>query len=148
MSDETVEHVQELIRGLRDSVEYHREAEEKVNDPNVKQVFTEIANERRNIADTLGGMVALADEEPVEEGSWLGTLRKCWTAFRASLNSGDTTVMLIEAERAEDVIIAKFKDILPKVAGCEINDVLLQFFQRVKADHDRVLALRNAFQNA
>ncbi|MEM9944263.1 MAG: PA2169 family four-helix-bundle protein [Planctomycetota bacterium] len=148
MTDENVGHVQELIRGLRDSIEYHHEAAEKVEDDNVKQLFTEIVNERKTIVDTLSGMVAMNDESPVDDGSWLGTMRKCWTTFRAGLNAGDPTVILIEAERAEDTIMAKFKSVLPKAAGSQINDVLLQYFEKVKSGHDRVLALRNAYQAA
>ena len=148
MSDDTVNHVSDLVRGLNDSFEYLEEAATKVNDDKVATLFKQLSADRKEIADTLAGMIALAssDADPAEEGSWLGKVRQCWTAFRVGLNSGDATVMLVEAEHAEDAILEKFKDVLPQVAGSEINDVLLQYFAKVKEGHDQVLALRNAYQ--
>ncbi|MEL7499922.1 MAG: PA2169 family four-helix-bundle protein [Planctomycetota bacterium] len=148
MTQETVEGLQDLSYALRDSISYHREAIEAVDDDYVKSAFLEIATEREKIVETIGGFVTLAEETPVKDGTWMGSLRSIWTSFRAALNAGDPTVVLIEAERAEDVIVHKFKDVLPMIAGNPINDHLLKFFETVKSGHDRVLALRNTYQNA
>lgn len=148
MKPETVEGLQCIIRALNDSVSYHQEAAKSIDDDHVQKTFERIAEERTEIVNSVSDYVALANEEPVEDGSWMGSLRNIWTKFRAGLNAGDATVVLIEAERAEDVIVNKFKDILPELAGNPINDKLLQHFEKVKAGHDQVLALRNAYQNA
>lgn len=148
MKSETIESLQELTQSLHDSVKYHIEAADKIDDDYVKQTFLAIAAERKDIRDTIGGFITLADETPVEDGTFLGSMRTIWTAVRAGLNSGDATAVLIEAERAEDVIVNKFKTILPEIAGNPINDILLKYFEMVKSGHDRVLALRNAYQNA
>jgi uncharacterized protein (TIGR02284 family) len=148
MTEETVSELQDLLRGLNDSVNHHKEAAGRVADALIANNFREIAEERLELATSLGGMIALADEKPVEEGSWLGSLRSCWTSFRAGLNSGDPTVMLIEAERAEDKLVAQFKNVLPQIAGNPINDRLLGAFEVIKSGHDRVLAMRNMYQAA
>jgi uncharacterized protein (TIGR02284 family) len=145
---ETIESLQELIYALRDSVNYHTEAADKIDDKFVESEFLAIAAERKDISETIGGFISLADEKSEEEGTWLGSLRTIWTAFRAGLNSGDATVVLIEAERAEDVIKGKFEKVLPEIAGNPVNDMLMKYYQTVKAGHDRVLAMRNAYQNA
>lgn len=146
MKPETVESLQELVRGLKDSTQYHIEAAEKIDDENVAGVFRNIADERKDMCETIGGFITLADETPEEDGTFGGTMRRIWTAFRAGLNSGDPTVVLIEAERAEDVIVNKFKDILPQIAGNPVNDMLHKYFKTVESGHDRVLELRNAYQ--
>jgi uncharacterized protein (TIGR02284 family) len=148
MKPETIESLQELIHALNDSVNYHTEAANKISDDFVKQTFVAIAAERKDIAGSIGGFISLADETPENEGTFLGSLRTIWTAFRAGLNSGDATVVLIEAERAEDVIVNKFKSVLPEIAGNPVNDMLNKYFETIKSGHDRVLALRNSFQNA
>ena len=148
MKSETIESLQQLTRALSDSINYHTQAADKIDDAYVKGELLAIAAERKNICETIGGFIALADEKSVEEGTFLGSLRSIWTAFRAGLNSGDATVVLIEAERAEDVIVNKFKDTLPSIAGNPVNNLLLEYFVTVKAGHDRVLDLRNAYQNA
>lgn len=147
LNEETIEHLRDLVRGLLDSVKCHTEAAQSVDDANVAALFRELASQRQGIANTLDGYIVLAHERPVEEASWLGKLRACWTSFRAGLSSGDATTMLVEAERAEDAIVQKFQSILPKVAGNPINEELLAYFDKVKAGHDRVLEMRNAYQN-
>lgn len=146
LSEPTVESLQELLRGLNDSVEYLTEAAGKIDDTNVAKTFKKISTQRQEIADLIATHIDNMGESPVDDGSWLGSLRQCWTTFRAGLNSGDAEVVLIEAERAEDQLMAKFKEILPEVAGNPINDQLITAFERVKNGHDEVLALRNAFQ--
>lgn len=146
LSEETVSSLQELLRGLNDSVEYLNEAAKKIDDSSVAQTFNKLSSQRQEIASKMEQHIDSAGECPEDDGSWLGSLRQCWTAFRAGLNSGDATVVLIEAERAEDALMAKFKEILPEVAGTPINDKLLQAFETIKGGHDEVLALRNAHQ--
>lgn len=146
MSEETTTKLQDLVYSLKNSVEHHREAASKVNDTIVASVFMELAKEREDIMQTIGGFITLADETPDESSSFLGKIKTCWTSFRASLNGGDETVVLIEAERAEDTLMAQFKDVLPEIAGNPINDKLLEYFDKVKAGHDRILAMRNSYQ--
>lgn len=148
MKPETIESIQELIHGLNDSVKYHSEAADVIDDNYVKQAFLTIAAERKKIAEKIGEYVAQSDAKPEEDGTFLGSLRTIWTSLRGGLNSGDATVVLIEAERAEDVIVNKFKNVLPEIAGSPINDTLNQCFTTVKSGHDRVLGLRNAYQKA
>lgn len=145
MNPETVEPLQELIYALKDSVDYHREAAELIDDVYIRREFQEIAAERKEIYQRVGGLIMLTDSAPVIEGTLFGTMRKIWTSFRAALNSGDTNVVLIEAERAEDAIKRKFEQTLTQVAGNSIKDLLLKHYETVEAGHNRVLGLRNVY---
>jgi uncharacterized protein (TIGR02284 family) len=147
MKSETVESLQDLVRALQDSAQYHNEAADKIeNDDYVTNTLRKIATERKQICENIGEFIEMADETPVKDGTFMGKMRTIWTAFRAGLNAGNPTVVLIEAERAEDVIVNKFKSILPDIAGNPWNDKLNEHFETVKNGHDRVLALRNAYQ--
>lgn len=147
MKQETVESLQELVRGLKDSIQYHVEAADKIDKaPDVSKTLRAIAAERREICDDISSTIAMTDEIPAEEGTFGGSMRKIWTSFRAGLNGGDATVVLIEAERAEDVIKNKFETILPEIAGNPVSPQLNKHYEKVKKGHDRVLELRNAYQ--
>ena len=150
MKPETVSGLQELIQALHDSVDYLRDAAEKVDDNQVSRMFREIANDRAVIGNEISALIDMSpgDEEPAESGTWLGSLRRKWTSFRAALNAGDPTVVLIEAERAEDMIVHRFKDILPEIAGNPVNDRLVAYFAKIRSGHDRVLEMRNSYQNS
>lgn len=146
MPSGTVKKLQDLIYSLKNSIDHHRAAAEKVNQPTVADMFRDLAKERESIMETIGGFVTLTDKTPDESSSILGKMKACWTSFRASLNGGNTMVVLIEAERAEDSLMAQFNDVLPAIAGNPINDRMLDFFVKIKSGHDRVLALRNKHQ--
>lgn len=149
MKPENVDSLQDLVRALNDSCQYLIEAADSIKDDEmVANTLRTISSERQKICDNIAGFITLTDEKPVEDGTFLGTLRTIWTAYRAGLNDGDTTVVLIEAERAEDLIVNKFKQVLSEVPGNPINDKLSQYFATIKHGHDRVLNLRNAYQNA
>lgn len=148
MKPETVESLQDLVRGLRDSQQYLHEAADRIKDDDmVANTLRSISTERQQICDNIAAIITVANEQPARDGTFTGSLRKIWTAFRAGLNAGDPKIVLIEAERAEDVIVNKFKTILPEIADTPVNKQLYNYFGVVKDGHDRVLALRNAYQN-
>lgn len=146
LKQETLDGLKELCTALKDSVEYHNETIKQIDDKFVEDTFSKIATERQAICEELSRQLSYNGEKVVDDGTFLGSMRTIWTKMRAGINSGDTTVVLTEAERAEDVIVNRFKDILPEIAGNPLNAQLVGYFETVKDGHDRVLALRNAFQ--
>ena len=78
-----------------------------------------------------------------ESGTWKDSLHETWTKLRGLLNGGERKVFLIEAERAEDRIQARYQEFAKKAAGSPLNAVLLDEFRRVKATHDMIRGLRD-----
>lgn len=66
--------------------------------------------------------------------------------MRSKLNSGDAYVILIEAERGEDHIKDAYEDVLKETAGSAMNDLLQSQYAKVKAGHDKVRDLRDAYK--
>jgi len=144
METETIDKLKELVAYNLDSVEVLESAASRVENAPVADLFRQIVSERRRQARELEGFLALNAEEAKDKGTAGGTIRKVWVDFRTALNSGDTYVVLIEAERAEDRIVGEYKAILKKTAGSPVNDVLMRQFRDVKGWHDRVRQLRDA----
>jgi uncharacterized protein (TIGR02284 family) len=147
MKPETLEPFQELVQALHDNVTFHIEAADRIEDDHVEQILLEIATERKEIQDTIGAFVALAETNPIETTTLLGSFRELWATCRVHLSSGDARVILNEAERAERAIVRKFKAILPKFAGNPVSGTLLKYYDVVKSGHNRVLDLGNIYQN-
>ena len=141
-SRQTTCRLQELIYSLKDNVEHHREAAAKVNDPIVRAIFTDLANERQEILESIGGIMTLAEKTPDKSGSLIGKIKTRWTSLRAILNGGDETVVLIEAERAEDALLEHFRAVLPEIASSPIIFKLHESFDKIKAGHDQIFAMR------
>ncbi len=148
MKPETLGSLKELVRALNDSSTYHLEAAESIKgDQYIPNVLRAIAEERKQICTNISGMITIADSETPESGTFLGSLQKIWTAFRAGMNAGDATIVLIEAERAEDVIIGKFQAVIKGLDESPLKSQLETYYDTVKSGHDRVLALRNVYQS-
>jgi len=144
MDTDTIEKLNELIAYNLDSVEVLESAASRVENAPVAELFRQIISERRRQARELQGFVTINAEDPKNKGTAGGSIRKVWVDFRTALNSGDSYVVLIEAERAEDRILEEYKDVLKKTAGSPVNDVLMRQLRDVKGWHDRVRQLRDA----
>ncbi len=88
MKPETVNSLRELVCGLQDSTRYHKEAADKIDDDYVAGVLRNIADARKQICENIGGFITLADGKLEENGTFGGTLRSIWTAFRAGSERG------------------------------------------------------------
>lgn len=147
MNPETVNSLQLLVKALHDSSEFLDETANRVsNDEHVSDALRTVAKERREVCCSIATAIEFTDAVPNENGSFTGALRTIWASLRAAMNAGDATVILIEAEKAEDVIVHKFQAILPEIAGNPINDQLLNHYKLVKKGHDQILRLRNMYQ--
>ena len=60
----------------------------------------------------------------------------------------DQHSILAECERGEDVIKNKYEDLIPKIAGSPVTSLLNQQYAQVKAAHDRIRDLRDAWAKA
>lgn len=144
MDDKTISKLQDLIAENIDSSKGLAAAAEQIETPTTASVLRRIAQDRSMQAVELQKFVKFNREEPEDDGTFVGTLRRKWMAFRSTLNGGDERVVLIEAERFEDHIRDLYEDVLKKTAGSPVNDVLQRQHAAVKRQHDQVKALRDA----
>lgn len=148
LNSETIEALQDLIEANIDSAAVLREAAEAIDHEAMTPLFKRVAKDREAHTTELQRYVRLNQEEPNDDGSVAGTLRKQWLKLRSAINSGDATVVLSEAEAAEDVIKGKYEDLLKETAGSAMNDVLMRQFREVKYHHDLIRNLRDASKAA
>ncbi|HUG66257.1 MAG TPA: PA2169 family four-helix-bundle protein [Pirellulaceae bacterium] len=147
LNDKTIESLQKLIRANIDAYDGFREAADEIDDQSVAELFRDLAGERSALATELQECVEWNGEEAEDDGSVAASVHRAWINVRAKLNGGDAHVILIEAERGEDHIKHAYEDILKDTAGSAMNDVLQSQYARVKAGHDRVRDLRDAYKN-
>ncbi len=148
LNTETMEALQDLIEANIDSSAILREAAEAIDHDAMTSLFQRVAKDRETHTTELQRYVRLNREEPADDGSVGGTLRKQWLKLRSAINSGDAVVVLSEAEAAEDVIKGKYEDLMVKTAGSAMNDVLMRQFREVKYHHDLIRNLRDAAKAA
>lgn len=145
LSDTTIAKLQKLIRANIDSYNGFHESAEEISDAELAALFKQIGDQRSAMATQLQKFVEFNGEEAEDDGSVAAKTHRIWINIRSKLNGGDPHVILIEAERGEDHIKEAYADVLKETAGSAMNDVLTEQYAAVKAGHDKVRDLRDAF---
>jgi len=148
LNETTIAKLQKLIRVNIDSYNGFHESAEEIDDAKLKTLFSELGDQRSAMATELQKFVEFNGEEAEDDGSVAAKTHRIWINIRSKINGGDPHVILIEAERGEDHIKAAYEDVLKETAGSAMNDLLTEQYRSVKAGHDRVRDLRDAYQNA
>ncbi len=147
LNEATLSKLQKLIRANIDSFDGFREAAKEVTDKEIATLFTELSDQRSAMASKLQKYVEFNGEEAEEDGSVAAATHRIWMNIRSKLAGGDAHAVLAEAERGEDHIKAAYEDVLKETGGSAMNDVLTDQYRAVKAAHDRVRDLRDAYKN-
>jgi len=148
VTDATAKALQELIRLNVDSAEGFFAAAGMIDDVRIAELFREYAAQRTSNAEELKASVAFNGEEPADSGTTRGTLHRWWLELRSTVAGGSAAQVLTEAERGEDSIKHAYEHVLKEVAGSPIADLLMTQYRGVKAAHDHVRDLRDAYQAA
>ena len=147
LNETTIAKLQKLIRANIDSYNGFHESAEEINDNALKVLFKEIGDQRSAMATQLQTFVEFNGEEAEDDGSVAAKTHRIWINIRSKINGGDAHVILIEAERGEDHIKAAYEDVLTETAGSAMNDVLTKQYASVKAGHDKIRDLRDAYKD-
>ncbi len=148
LNETTLDKLQKLIRANIDSYNGYHESAEEIADAKLKTLFKEIGDQRSAMATALQSVVEFNGKEAEDDGSIAAKTHRIWINIRGKLNSGDPYVILIEAERGEDHIKEAYEDVLKETAGSAMNDVLTKQYAKVKAGHDKIRDLRDAYKTA
>jgi len=147
LNEATINKLQKLIRANIDSYNGFHESAEEIDDAKLKVLFKDLGDERSAMATELQKFVEFNGEDAEDDGSVAAKTHRIWINIRSKINGGDPYVILIEAERGEDHIKEAYEDVLKETAGSAMNDVLTAQYAKVKAGHDKVRDLRDAYKN-
>ena len=81
--------------------------------------------------------------EPATSGSVGGTLHRRWTDIMSSVTGMEEHVVLEECERGEDAAMRHYEAALKEDLPADIEAIVRRQYVGVKANHDRIQALRD-----
>ena len=145
--DHDISVINSLITTTIDSANGFERSAENAEGTEFEQLFTQFAQERRQIVgqlqrhvrDALGGT-------PNDDGSLKADLHRRFEDLRAAFGGGDKAV-IEEVERGEDYIKAKYLAALKDdKLDAECRALIDEAFQSVKAGHDRASQLKHTLQ--
>lgn len=146
LKQDTIDALQDLIQINLDSRDGFRKAAEHTTVMTITEMFQDLASQRDQQAAELRTLVAANMEMPQETGSVSAAAHRIWIDLKAALGGGEAAI-LNEAERGEDQIKEKYEELLKHTAGSAVNDILQRQYAAVKAAHDRVRDMRDAYKS-
>jgi len=145
LEDQTLSALHDLGQINRDSVAGFNEAADTVESVELASLFRDIAKRREANAAALGRYLTLNDEEPGDGTSLASKLHRGWIDVKGAVVGKDQHSILAECERGEDAIKQKYEELLPQIAGSPVTSLLNEQYTQVKAAHDRIRDLRDAW---
>lgn len=146
--DKTTHTLNDLIEIARDGKEFYEEAAQKIDDPDLKALFTRIAGVKAAIVNELGSVVQAAGGRVEASGTATGAMQQFYGKVRATL--GDKAYGYVsELEESEDRLLEAFEktaeDASVPVAA---RDVVTRLLPEVRSCHqvmrDRKQAMKHA----
>lgn len=146
-NSEVVSTLNGLIETCKDGQMGFQEASEGIERSDLKSFFSECSLQRSQFAGELQSLVRTLGEEPAESGSVAGSLHRGWINIKSAVTGKDEGSILNECERGEDSAKNAYKEALDGFLPDYMREVIQRQHDSVVAAHDKVKALRDAFNN-
>lgn len=149
MSKAIIDTLNDLIETCKDGEYGFTTCAEHASSPELRQLFSNRADDCRSAAGELQHFVQSYGGEPEDHGTARGALHRGWVAVLGAVSGSSDQRMLDEAERGEDNALARYRKAL---ANDALPDNLRAVIQRqmmgVQRNHDQVKALRDQHAEA
>ena len=134
----------DLIETCRDGMNGFKEAAENVKSPDLKNLFTQISNERAKSVQELQFEVRRLGGEAEKTGTTAGALHRVWMDVKGTLTGKDDHTILVECERGEDSAVDAYKDAIKLGLPPNILTIVQQQYETIQRDHDRIKQMRDS----
>lgn len=138
----------DLIVTLIDSIKGFEHSAQKAEAERYRDVFAEMARERREAVATLQAVSRAEGGTPADYGSAAATLHRRVEDLRVALGGGDAAIVK-EVERGEDYLKEEFDRVLDddRMSPAALQAVR-DAYASVRRGHDRASALKKELESA
>lgn len=143
----TVDAINELIEINNDRVEGYETASKEAESADLKSLFDELSRTSRNNLSELRAEVNRLGGEAEEGTRTTGKFFRAWMDVKAALTGNDRSAILSSCEFGEDKALEVYEHVLENHTDVLDSDQLTLIRKQessLRADHDRVKALRDA----
>lgn len=133
--------VKDLIQIANDGASFYERATEKVQNPELRRVFSDMGQHKRDLVASLG--TQLDDRSPSDVGGTVvGTFHRAYTELLAAVSSNDEKVYVSQLEETEDRLLAGFREAIEDEKDPKIKTILQDHLPRVIASHNEMRQLK------
>ena len=143
-NDDTIECLNDLIETSKDGEYGFRTSAEYLKSADTKQLFLRRAEECRQAAAELQGLVRQLGGSAEDSGSAAGAMHRGWVSVKGTLSGYSDKAILEETERGEDTAMESYRKALAMDLPPATRSVVERQFEGVKRNHAQVRSLRDA----
>ena len=139
--------IKTLTSTLNDSVKGYRDAADHAQSPQYKELFSDFAAKREQVALDLQGEVARLGGDSDTDGSTMGALHQAWLDLKSAVTGHDDKAIINEVERGEDYLKEKWQAALQSGnLNGETHDLVERCYQSIKSGHDQMSHLKHGME--
>lgn len=135
--------VNKLIAICIDGEKFYQSAINEINAPNLKAIFTDMANVRKKIVADLSMEVRFSGEEPEESGTLVGNLRQAYASIKKTFSTQNNSVVLVEQlEEAEDRALKNFREGVNDIQDSNLKSKVAAALASIQMTHEKMRSLK------
>lgn len=137
---EKIKTMNELIAVTRDSAEFYTEAAGKVDNSQLKALFSGLADSKNGLVGAMSRDVKSEGAEPATDGTFRGSMHKVYGDIRARFGDNDYAYVS-ELEASEDRMLHALQDVLQDDGiAPPVKQAVTSYLPKVKQHHDAMRA--------
>lgn len=146
--EQQIDTLNDLIQVTRDSAEFYTDAADKVENTQLKSLFTEMAQSKNGLVGAMSRDVQAAGDEPAESGTFRGSLHQFYTDVRSKF--GDTEYAFVsELEQSEDRLLKAFNEVVKdNDVPAPVKQTVSQYLPAIQQHHDMMRDRKWAMKQA
>ena len=150
LNDAALSKIKSLHQINVDSIEGWKLAIEEIEHTELQSMFRGILANREQQAGELASYLQSHGKEVDHDTSFLSSVHRWWLDAKESLASRDNTAVVEEADRGEESILKKYRELVDdeSVRASSLHPILQRQHAQVEADHNRVHAMKERLQAA
>lgn len=132
-----------LIETCKDGAMGFKTAAEHVDNPELRAMFLNLAEERDRFAAELLPYAQRLGGAAASEGTNIGAIHRKWIDLKSALVRHDDHALVIEASRGDRATVHAYKDAIEGMLPPEARDVIERQFEVFKTEHEKLTIAEN-----
>lgn len=138
----------DIVAVARDGQNFYSQAAGKVDDPELKTLFTRLAASKGDVVASLSKEIRVAGDKPTASGTFVGEMSKIFGDLRA-IGDGKDYAYVAQLEQTEDRLVKAVDEaIADKDVATKAKDVLIRLAPEVHTCHDLMSKRKKAMKLA
>lgn len=137
--NQKIDTLNELIEITRDSANFYKEAATSVPNPQLKTLFTSMADSRSGLVGALSKEVRAEGAKPAQDGTVRGSWDRWYGDIRARMGKDKDFGYVSQLESSEDRLLDAYNNVVSdQQVAAPVKQTVSQYLPRIRAQHDEM----------